>query len=164
MTPKEIVSELGIHRSIESLAEEHGIPSPALRARLKRGMSLEEALKAPVREYPRKITYNGESLTTREWAERCGTTREVFAERLRHHPIEEALKIPPTVRKPFSSAEKKAVAISIGQTYDIDGKKYRCDRIGQCAAGPLVIFTVIGPGVRETFTLAQLREVGLKVS
>jgi hypothetical protein len=160
MKLKEMLLKAGIQKSVSSLADECGISVHALHDRLKRGMSLEDALKTPVQA--RKITYNGETLSVREWAERYGLTATVLNGRLARHSFEEAVQIPPRAGKGLAPVKKSAVAV--GQTYDIGGKKYRCDRIGQCAAGPLVFFTVIGPGVRETFTRAQLQEVGLKVS
>lgn len=82
----------GKTQSIAEWAEELGIPVPTLRGRLRRGWTIEEALKAD-RKYGSVIEFNGKALTLTEWAKELGIPRATLNGRLniRKWSVERAL-------------------------------------------------------------------------
>jgi hypothetical protein len=66
-----------------------------LLSRLEKGMSIEEALQAPVRKRSGPVAYSGETLTITEIAKRHGINKKTLFDRLyRGMSIEEALQTP----------------------------------------------------------------------
>lgn len=82
----------GKTQSIAEWAEELGIPVPTLRGRLRRGWTIEEALKAD-RKYGSVIEFNGKAMTLTEWAKELGIPRATLNGRLniRKWSVERAL-------------------------------------------------------------------------
>ena len=82
---------------MDQLAERYGLKRSTLASRLRKGMTLEEALTTPKRE---TMTYvvDGERLTVRQLAQRHGLREATLRKRLSQgEPMEQALR--PTGRR-----------------------------------------------------------------
>jgi hypothetical protein len=63
-------------------ARELGIKKETLAGRIRRGGSIDAALKSPVKTRCKKLTLNGETLLVKEWAARYGINRWLIDQRL----------------------------------------------------------------------------------
>ncbi|ATU92012.1 hypothetical protein [Phyllobacterium zundukense] len=104
----------GLTMSIDMWARHLGLTSSALLARKKRLGSYEAAIKAGSERLPnrvaQRITYNGQSLTIREWAEQLGVQTATIYRRMNsgHSPVE---AIAMGVRKPANANDNTAPGV-----------------------------------------------------
>lgn len=94
---KEQYRNRDIPKTAAEYARERGLTPGAVHQRMgKRGMSLKEALEAPLRPRPRMLTYNGQTKSMSEWANELGMSLQTLSSRLYRDglSVEEALSKP----------------------------------------------------------------------
>lgn len=103
MTPESIVALDGVVQSISEHALDYGIPASLIIGRLHSGWDRREAIVTPMETEPgqkldqnltsrsvsrspsnaRRYTFNGKSLTIRQWSERTGLSMRIIDARIR---------------------------------------------------------------------------------
>jgi len=112
-----LLEHQGRTQPLNEWARELGMPACTISARLRRGMTVKDALIPSAKEIsPRKhmVTFGGRTMCLSDWAREIGVTQSQVRARLRNLPIEEALR-------PFEG-EKKNLKKSIthnGQTKSV---------------------------------------------
>lgn len=99
-------------RTVKEWSRISGIPTPVLYARLRSGMTMGQAIRAPYSpaEPPRMYTYDGKTMNVAEWAEETGIPIYTLYQRLREgRTIEEAVTMPYTPAKKKRSVPDLAV-------------------------------------------------------
>lgn len=93
-------------------ARESGLPYEVVRGRLRAGMRIEDALRAPIKKQP-LIEHDGRSMTIEAWAIDTGISASTISGRiLRGWSVTEALTIPPS----FIARTRRAPGQGAGET------------------------------------------------
>ncbi len=111
-TRAKILEYKGEHRTVAEWAKKLGIPRITIDKRLRRGYSVEQCLGLEPIEFDnswrcRKLTYKGETLTTREWADRLHVSLCQFCVRIRKGFPDELLFAKNLRRKTRAPADAK---------------------------------------------------------
>lgn len=105
----------GVEKTLKEWSEQYDMNYGTLRARVKRGMTIEEAIKTST-DPNRYETYEGITKTITEWAEQYGLNRDTLDYRLRSGiSMEEALNRPVSKGHPPKMYELNGVSKTIPQ-------------------------------------------------
>lgn len=91
----------GERKTLTDLSKENNISLTTVKHRLDFGWSVEDALAKARKKWPssKEITFNGETLSARKWAERTGINASCITKRIDHGwTVEDALSTPPDLK------------------------------------------------------------------
>lgn len=115
----------GEKKSIAAWARQYGLKEETVACRLRRGMTLEEALTKPVSGPTHMIAYKGEVRTIVSWAKEYGLDPNTVKYRLsRGYTIEEALTTPSTGKALVKTYNIGGVEKTLTEWCKEYGKKY----------------------------------------
>jgi len=94
-----VLSFNGEERCVTDWAEEYGIPLTTLKARLKNGWPVSDALTTPPAGRTKKVKFRGVEKSRTEWAAELGITPAALTSRLKRWSAKRALTTPPSTIK-----------------------------------------------------------------